>query len=107
MEFNEKLEAWMTEVGMSQYRLADELQERYGLKTGRSQVRKWVSGEGYPNAAACACMEDMMGASWAYLYFDNPWPPPPTNTGVRLIQELPAERRAFAYKMLRDLAQLE
>lgn len=108
LDFGEKLSAWLEARGWSGGDLARVLRHEYGFdKCSRSAVAYWIRPEDrrIPSGEYAAALEDLMGASWGYLYYLNPWPPEDkARAGYHFLQSMDEDTLKKALGILRILS---
>lgn len=106
--FHEKIKLWREDNNLSILDMARMLREYDGLeKCSRQIIVKWDKKGYYPSGPYCAALEDLMGASWAYLYFDNPWPPEGVAGLDTVMRDLSPDRRKVVLDLARALRSVE
>lgn len=107
--FHEKLRMWMDENRLSVAELALSFRKHEGLEDcARQTIGKWFDKGYYPSATYIAALEQMMGVSWSYLFFDNPWPPEGDFQSLRTaLLSMDPERRKVVLDFARAIRDLE
>lgn len=89
----EKIKYLRKQAGLSQSRLAEELNEKYGMKIERSMISKWETGFQTPMMYSIQCIANYFGVTIGYLTEEKPPEPDGNQEIIELISKMTTEEK--------------